>query len=153
MSYLHTHNIYICIYIYTTQYLNLLISVLFCSKIQILFASYMPRELKKLRIMLRYPLCLKTIYSWDFSYGCISCLPLRYTNFVRAPIIIPAWISNYIHYKVWDEMIYPYPNLAGAADWHRRRQNRQRIAILKSYLLHDIIHPPSFGSTFEIVRE
>ena len=25
-----------------------------------------------------------------------------------------AWISNYIHYKVWDEIAYPYPNFKGA---------------------------------------
>ena len=25
-------------------------------------------------------------------------------------ILIPAWISNYIHYKVWDEITYPFPN-------------------------------------------
>ena len=24
--------------------------------------------------------------------------------------LIPAWISNYIHYKVWDEIIYPFLN-------------------------------------------
>ena len=23
---------------------------------------------------------------------------------------IPAWISNYIHYQVWDEITYPFPN-------------------------------------------
>ena len=24
--------------------------------------------------------------------------------------LIPAWISNYIHYNVWDEITYPSPN-------------------------------------------
>ena len=24
--------------------------------------------------------------------------------------LLPAWISNYIHYKVWDEITYPFPN-------------------------------------------
>ena len=24
--------------------------------------------------------------------------------------LIPAWISNYIHYKVWDEITYPFLN-------------------------------------------
>ena len=23
---------------------------------------------------------------------------------------IPEWISNYIHYKVWDEITYTFPN-------------------------------------------
>ena len=30
------------------------------------------------------------------------------TNIVLA--LIPAWISDYIHYKVWDEITYPFPN-------------------------------------------
>ena len=24
--------------------------------------------------------------------------------------LIPAWISNYIHYKMWDEITYPFLN-------------------------------------------
>ena len=28
--------------------------------------------------------------------------------------LIPAWISNYIHYKVWDEITYPFRNFNGA---------------------------------------
>ena len=28
--------------------------------------------------------------------------------------LIPAWISNYIHYKVWDEITFPFLNLNGA---------------------------------------
>ena len=24
--------------------------------------------------------------------------------------VIPAWISNYTHYNVWDEIIYPFLN-------------------------------------------
>ena len=28
--------------------------------------------------------------------------------------LIPAWISNYIHYKVWDEITYPFLNFNGA---------------------------------------
>ena len=27
--------------------------------------------------------------------------------------LIPSWISNYIHYKVWDEIIYPFLNFNG----------------------------------------
>ena len=29
--------------------------------------------------------------------------------------LIPAWISDYTHYKVWGEIIYPLPNFNGAA--------------------------------------
>ena len=27
--------------------------------------------------------------------------------------LIPAWISNNIHYNVWDEITYPFPNFNG----------------------------------------
>ena len=27
---------------------------------------------------------------------------------------MPEWISNAIHYEVWDEIIYPFPNFNGA---------------------------------------
>ena len=27
--------------------------------------------------------------------------------------LIPAWISNYIHYKEWDEITYPFLNFNG----------------------------------------
>ena len=27
--------------------------------------------------------------------------------------LIPAWINNYIYYKMWDEIIYPFPNYKG----------------------------------------
>ena len=29
-------------------------------------------------------------------------------------LIIPSWMSNYIHFKVWDEIVYPLPNFNGA---------------------------------------
>ena len=28
--------------------------------------------------------------------------------------LIPAWISNYIHYNVWDEITYQFLNFNGA---------------------------------------
>ena len=31
--------------------------------------------------------------------------------------LIQAWISNYIHYKVWGEIIYPFLNFNGANDY------------------------------------
>ena len=27
--------------------------------------------------------------------------------------LIPAWISSYIHYKLWDESAYPFLNFNG----------------------------------------
>ena len=41
-------------------------------------------------------------------------------NHTRGPFyehsltLIPEWISNYIHYKVWYEIIYPFLNFNGA---------------------------------------
>ena len=35
-----------------------------------------------------------------------------YTN--NGLTLTPAWIINHIHYKVWDEIIYSFPNLNGA---------------------------------------
>ena len=48
-----------------------------------------------------------------------------FTNFVfildtrgnfnyRELTLIPAWIGNYIFYKVWDEITYSFPNFNGA---------------------------------------
>ena len=28
-----------------------------------------------------------------------------------------AWIYNHIHYKVWDEITYPFLNITGARDY------------------------------------
>ena len=30
-------------------------------------------------------------------------------------LLIPGWRSNYIHYKMWDEIAYPFPNFNCAA--------------------------------------
>ena len=29
-------------------------------------------------------------------------------------ILIAAWIGNYTHYKVWDEITYPFPDINDA---------------------------------------
>ena len=31
--------------------------------------------------------------------------------------LIPAWTSNYTHYKVWDEFTYLFQNLNGASNF------------------------------------
>ena len=35
-------------------------------------------------------------------------------NTKKKKLIPPAWISNHIHYKVWDEITYPFLNFNGA---------------------------------------
>ena len=40
-----------------------------------------------------------------------SWSPAHFTN--TSLTLIPAWINNHIHYKVWDEISYPIPNFNG----------------------------------------
>ena len=47
------------------------------------------------------------MFSFDFSWG-----PFYWHGLT----LIPAWISDYIHYKVWYEIIYPLSNSNGATD-------------------------------------
>ena len=35
-------------------------------------------------------------------------------NSVNTLYMYPTWISNYIHYVIWDEITYPFPNFRGA---------------------------------------
>ena len=53
----------------------------------------------------------------------VSTKPQQSTNCVHdswAPFykhgltLLPAWISDYIHYTVWDEMTYSFLNFNGA---------------------------------------
>ena len=46
------------------------------------------------------------IYESDLCWPGSQALTNRWINF-------PAWISNNIHYFVWDEITYPYPNFNG----------------------------------------
>ena len=45
-----------------------------------------------------------------------NTLNISYEMYCTEPhrsILIPTWISNYIHYYVWDEITYPFPNFNG----------------------------------------
>ena len=42
----------------------------------------------------------------------IPCLTQQYWPGLCLTLI-SAWISNYVHYKMWDEMTYPFPNFNG----------------------------------------
>ena len=33
--------------------------------------------------------------------------------YYRGLTLIPAWVCNHIHYKVWDEITYPFLNFNG----------------------------------------
>ena len=51
---------------------------------------------------------------WCTSAAMSLCLDLFTIAHSRGPFyqhgltLIPAWISNYIYYKVWDEITYPF---------------------------------------------
>ena len=51
----------------------------------------------------RYAKLQRIDIDWRISGG-------RFTNIT----LIPAWISKYVHYNVWDEITYPFPNFNGA---------------------------------------
>ena len=40
----------------------------------------------------------------------------NYTLLLTGLTLIPAWINIYIHFKVWDEITYPFPNFKGHAN-------------------------------------
>ena len=45
----------------------------------------------------------------EVFYGCPS-VALFYQHGLT---LNPAWISNYMYHKVWDELTYPFPNFNG----------------------------------------
>ena len=51
------------------------------------------------------------VYTWLCNVDASVCTPRA--PFFLGLISIPAWISNYIHYKVWVEITYPFPNFNG----------------------------------------
>ena len=50
------------------------------------------------------------IYMYFFNFRWVS---LRWWLY-NIEDMGPAWISNYIHYNVWDEITYPFINFNGA---------------------------------------
>ena len=61
---------------------------------------------------------IKWINEVAIHHGILSCAHIIIDIFGRfykhGWTLIVAWISNYIHYKVWDEIIYPFLNFNGA---------------------------------------
>ena len=50
--------------------------------------------------------------SWNQTW--YKLVPLHYNDCTRIVSTVITAISNYIHYKVWDEIIYPFINFNGA---------------------------------------
>ena len=57
-----------------------------------------------------------------------------------------AWISNYVHYKVWDEIIYPFPNFNGCTVevW-------ELISKFNKRFLMDVITYPCWNSCWSML--
>ena len=51
---------------------------------------------------------------WFFCSGLMVLVPWGPFHYHRLPLVL-VWISNNIHYKVWDEITYPFPNFNGCA--------------------------------------
>ena len=49
-------------------------------------------------------------YRRTFYSNGIDELVQKHDIYYHGFILIPAWIINYLHYKVWDEITYPFPN-------------------------------------------
>ena len=47
-------------------------------------------------------LCMNTELVYMYTHVC--------KNYILSQCLISAWRSNIIHYKVWDEITYPFPN-------------------------------------------
>ena len=56
--------------------------------------------------------------------------------------LITAWIYNYIHYKIWDEIVYPFTNINGATVdvW-------EKISHFTPHLTCHVIICPCWGQT------
>ena len=54
--------------------------------------------------------CVTTTY----TMGLMPNSTIRGPFYKYGLTLIPAWISNYIHYNVWDEITYPFLNFSGA---------------------------------------
>ena len=51
--------------------------------------------------------------AWEFSGFCLISDVKHLYDSSDIPVLAdstPAWISNYIHYNVWEEITYPFPN-------------------------------------------
>ena len=55
---------------------------------------------------------VETISRWPLvPVGILNARDIFYKHGLT---LIPSWIINYIHYNMWDEITYPFPNFNGA---------------------------------------
>ena len=54
------------------------------------------------------------IYMYESNDDKTSSMTVYYQHFGQSLILISTWLSNYIHYKAWDEIVYSFSNFNGA---------------------------------------
>ena len=76
--------------------------------------------LTKLLLMLVHGWVINSTVIYCSNYSSSPWLTIKYTNksapgpfYWHGLTSIPAWISNYIHYKVWNEISYHFPDFIG----------------------------------------
>ena len=63
--------------------------------------------------ILSWPQCVNKMVSLTWA-SVTSLLDTRAPFYYYGLTLITAWISNHIHYKLWDEITYPFINFNGA---------------------------------------
>ena len=54
-------------------------------------------------------------FKFEISFGRI-CYIIRDPRVLNPGLtLVPAWIRIHIHYRMWDEIIFPFPNFNGSA--------------------------------------
>ena len=76
---------------------------------------------KCIHFIWQYNSCKDVVNIFKISYkDCLDILKIHCpstisdTFYQNGLTLIPAWICNHIHFKEWDEIIYPFLNFSGA---------------------------------------
>ena len=71
-------------------------------------------------LTLNTPSCLLTFYEERFYSGVLHQIEGLEPNYHMMSVfkighltLMPAWMSNYIHYEMWDEITFLFPNFNG----------------------------------------
>ena len=118
----HVHDFHI-IYSMSTEYMHMFLFcfVLFCfvvvmlsiissGHVSYMYTVYLYIYKKSIYIYIKRVYLRIYVHSFALLYFVVISLVCRGPFYWCGLTWIPAWISNYIHYKVWDEITYPFPN-------------------------------------------
>ena len=73
---------------------------------------YHPKNQASIRkLSARYALVMNAAHDISGAWLESLCGPF----YLHELTVIPVWMDNYIHYKVWDGITYHFPNVNGAA--------------------------------------